>query len=77
MQQNEALEALRSGQLSGGVISVDLLKKPEVEGTLKNHVRSTIPLVEDLLDSLLGNVTVVDGWTDGVAKAQQTPRRYS
>ena len=70
-----ALEALRSGQLSGGVISVDLLKKPEVEGALRAHVRSSIPLVEDLLDSLLGNVTVVDDWTAGVAKATINPQK--
>ncbi len=68
-----ALEALRSGNLSGGVIAVDGLMKSGEDGTLRAHVRSGTASIGSLLDSLLRGVDVVDDWKSGVAMAASNP----
>tara|TARA_B100000945_G_scaffold307490_1_gene295998 strand:+ start:938 stop:4408 length:3471 start_codon:yes stop_codon:yes gene_type:complete len=69
-----ALEALRSEQLSGGVIAVGAPEEPGVRGTLRAHVRSSIPSVERLLDNLLKEIDVVEDWASGVAMATLKPK---
>ena len=69
-----ALETLRAGKLSGGVLAIDAIKKPHgATGILRSHVHSSIPVVEDLLDALIGNVDVVTDWNSGVELAVKNP----
>ncbi len=68
-----ALEVLRDGGLSGGVITVDGLQKPDTVGALRTHIRAEARSVEDLLDVLVGAVSVVDDWKSGVIMASSDP----
>ena len=68
-----ALEVLRAGEFSGGVIAVDGLRESGTVGTLRAHVHAGMPLVEDLLDGLIGGVNVVDDWMSGVVVASSNP----
>ena len=69
-----ALETLRAGKLSGGVLAIEAIAKPYgATGILRSHVHSSIPVVEGLLDALIGKVGVVTDWNSGVEMAVENP----
>lgn len=69
-----ALEHLRNGDVSGGVLALGTLTRAATStGTLRRHVRSADPQVERLLDLLVGDVDVVDDWPAGVDAALADP----
>jgi chromosome segregation protein len=73
----DALGELRRNDLAGGVLALGGSgsgSTPASMGSLRAHVRSSLPEVEALLDLLVGSVEVVDDWRSGVAAALADPR---
>src|SRR5688500_17980508 len=78
-----ALSALRAGDASGAVLALDAVGSPAslaldaaaVGGEpVRSHVRSRLPSVDRLLDTLLGHAVCVDGgWEQALDVALQHP----
>src|SRR5262249_27665708 len=70
-----ALHSLATGGDAGAVLAVTHERSSAaVDATLRSHVRSSNPLVEALLDSLLAGTVVVDGgWERALDRALAQP----
>tara|TARA_B100000902_G_scaffold399998_1_gene474404 strand:+ start:4940 stop:8431 length:3492 start_codon:yes stop_codon:yes gene_type:complete len=71
----QSLQKIRSAGKSGGVmISIGDDKFSEIpRSPLRDHVRSSSPEIESLLDNILSNVRVVDDWDTAIIDAIQNP----
>tara|TARA_Y100000766_G_scaffold259739_1_gene248983 strand:+ start:7872 stop:11363 length:3492 start_codon:yes stop_codon:yes gene_type:complete len=71
----QSLQKIRSAGKSGGVIiPTDGKKSPETpRSPLRDHVRSSSPEIELLLDSVLSGVRVVEDWDTAITDSIQNP----
>ena len=71
----QALQKIRSAGKSGGVIITTDEKKTlaTARSPLRDHVRSSSPEIESLLDSLLADVRVVKDWDTAITESIQNP----
>jgi len=71
----QSLQKIRSAGKSGGVIvTTDGQKTSQApRSPLRDHVRSSYPEIESLLDDVLANVRVVEDWETAVTDAIQNP----
>ena len=71
----QSLRKIRAAGKSGGVIITT--DSEETSGTprspLRDHVRSSSPEIESLLDDVLANVRLVEDWETAVTDATQNP----
>ncbi|MBX3314888.1 MAG: chromosome segregation protein SMC [Actinobacteria bacterium] len=71
-----ALAELQSGDVGGAVLALDGGRVPSVGGgdrSVRAHVRGIRPGVDELLDVLVGDVVVADGWADAVDTVVASP----
>jgi chromosome segregation protein len=70
-----ALTTLSNGDAAGAVLALGVRSEAVVQPTgLRSHVRGTTPAVDQLLDTLIGHVAIVDGgWADAAEAAMAAP----
>ncbi len=70
-----ALTTLSNGDAAGAVLALGVRGDAVVHPSgLRSHVRGTTPAVDQLLDTLIGHVAIVDGgWADAAEAAMAAP----
>jgi len=70
-----ALTTLSNGDAAGAVLALGVRGEPVAQPSgLRSHVRGTSPAVDQLLDTLIGHVAIVDGdWSDAAEAALAAP----
>ncbi|MCB0997052.1 MAG: AAA family ATPase, partial [Acidimicrobiales bacterium] len=72
----DALRTLREGDMAGAVLALGVVRSAVGAGQasgVRAHVRSNVPAVEALLDSLVGAAVVVDDWAEAVETVLRHP----